>query len=931
MSLEGTFVGPFHLVRQIGAGAMGEVHEAVHLGDGRRAAVKLSRFTGRTALVAHAFTAELAALARLEHPNIVAVYDWGSLPDGAGGWLAMEWSELGSLRTHPVDDWDGLRSVLDDLLAGLAHAHAHGIVHRDLKPDNVLVFSQPGRFRLADFGLAHGAGTLDGDALTSPAAGTPLYMAPEQFAGRWRELGPWTDLYALGCMAFELCTGRPPFWGESVWEVARAHESAARPRLRPRFEVPEGFGDWVAALMRIAWAERPQRAVIARHALALLPAPTRRAASAPRDEPRVDAFETTRWDLSSTTLGSTWSAGELVEPTAIGAPTSSEPSPPPLECPGIPERWSASSATPALRTGLAMSLVPHRTPPLVGHELAREAALRVLREVADQAVPQVLCIHAARSSEAAAFSSWLASQVHAETACHVLHLPFRSGQRAQALASNLRRMFRAEGLHGERLFEQIARALPVWTGADPELARALAAALDGASATSTWEAEPLHGLLFTVLERASRSQPLVVLVDELERSHDHMLVLEQLIALRRNAVLLVVAETPDTTALRHPELEGLLERARAASVLLEPLSRDDAERLVESALHLEPKLRARLTSLAADDPSLALQLVRMGVRHAVLSPSPEGHVLAQELRLPSRFEELQALRFRLLRRESPSAAKLLALTAAADEPLRHDTLSRLAALTGLDASPSTLEALLKSELSSASRGSIDFDSEPTRAVLARLADDADVDRLLETVGASTPADKLRRGRLLLLRGRVREGASSILETLEDDEHAAWVASSALAEVEAVLGQLADDAPERARFEARRWAQAFDAERAPASQELEEALRAPMWRTCPAGELELATLLARTWLREAPVGSGRGRVREHRPARRARGRPEEPGEGARALGARRRPPRRRSRARGAARPASHRDLAARLASHRRRASRLARGAAPREPR
>src|SRR5262245_24170105 len=132
--------------------------------------------------------------------------------------LAMELANVGSLREHatPVD-YPSVRHLLLQLLDALAHAHARGVLHRDVKPGNVLIFEDDlGRraVKLADFGLAHALGRCPVDGELSATAGTPTYMAPEQHQGAWREFGPWTDLYALGCTAFRLVQGRPPFEGD---------------------------------------------------------------------------------------------------------------------------------------------------------------------------------------------------------------------------------------------------------------------------------------------------------------------------------------------------------------------------------------------------------------------------------------------------------------------------------------------------------------------------------------------------------------------------------------------------------------------------------------------------------------------------------------------------------------------------------------------
>ncbi|MEZ4462402.1 MAG: protein kinase [bacterium] len=115
--------------------------------------------------------------------------------------------------------------MLNDCLHALAHAHARDLIHRDIKPANVLIRQGTlgAQYVLTDFGIAHAAErqtrTFGSDQTASShedASGTPHYMSPEQFTGLWRDYGPWTDLYALGIVAWELMTGTPPFRGSNV-------------------------------------------------------------------------------------------------------------------------------------------------------------------------------------------------------------------------------------------------------------------------------------------------------------------------------------------------------------------------------------------------------------------------------------------------------------------------------------------------------------------------------------------------------------------------------------------------------------------------------------------------------------------------------------------------------------------------------------------
>lgn len=206
--------------QQLGRGAMGTVVRGHHRGSQLPVAIKvLTGDRARESRFRASFEAEVRALAGLGHPAILAVLDLGVIDtaqaSGTEGvliagspYLVMELASGGSLRdqTRGAElNWEQIRFTLRAVLQGLAHAHSRGIVHRDLKPGNILLSGplDPRQGpKIADFGLAHIADETEASSNTMAAAGTPAYMAPEQFKGHFRDFGPWTDLYALGCLAF---------------------------------------------------------------------------------------------------------------------------------------------------------------------------------------------------------------------------------------------------------------------------------------------------------------------------------------------------------------------------------------------------------------------------------------------------------------------------------------------------------------------------------------------------------------------------------------------------------------------------------------------------------------------------------------------------------------------------------------------------------
>jgi serine/threonine-protein kinase len=247
--------GRYRLQDAIGRGAMGEVWRAFDETLGRPVAVKLLLPQDSDPTAASRFRLEAQTAGRLAHPHVVGVRDFGEHEDRL--FLVMELVEgdsLASVLAHggPLPA-ERVARIAGEAAAGLAAAHRQGIVHRDIKPANLLLDAD-GTLKIGDFGIAR---FLDdpGAALTAAGQiiGTSLYLAPERALGQ--PAGPASDVYALGCVLYQLLTGRPPFHADSALAVLHQHlDTSPVPPRQLGADLPHTFENYLLGLL----AKRPE-------------------------------------------------------------------------------------------------------------------------------------------------------------------------------------------------------------------------------------------------------------------------------------------------------------------------------------------------------------------------------------------------------------------------------------------------------------------------------------------------------------------------------------------------------------------------------------------------------------------------------------------------------------------------------------------------
>ena len=219
--------------RELGSGGMATVYLAKDLKHHRRVAIKVLRPELSAGLGADRFVREIAIAAQLTHPHILPLFDSGE----AGGLLyyVMPYIEGESLRDRLRREGkigiDEAMRLTDQIASALSFAHERGVVHRDIKPENVLLMGD--QAIVADFGIARAVEAAGSERLTGTglAIGTPAYMSPEQWSGA-SEVDTRTDIYALGCVVYEMVGGRPPFTGSTPHELLAKHAVEPIPHLR---------------------------------------------------------------------------------------------------------------------------------------------------------------------------------------------------------------------------------------------------------------------------------------------------------------------------------------------------------------------------------------------------------------------------------------------------------------------------------------------------------------------------------------------------------------------------------------------------------------------------------------------------------------------------------------------------------------------------
>ena len=608
----------FRVTDTLGTGGMGTVYRARQTSLDRDVALKvLHSDMAFSAKARRRFGREARAVARVNHPHIATVYDFGTDDDGRTLWLAMELVEGGSLKDQleaPAEPIQ-LLSLTDQILSALSAAHARGIVHRDLKPSNVLIGAdEQGRdvIKLVDFGLAASQyGDLDlTDAPGGIGAeisegegglmGTPRYMAPELLLRG--EVDPRVDLYALGVMLFEKLTGHPPYQGEEAKEVIRGHLESAVPRLG---EVADRVPAELEEIVRTLLQKDPND----------------------RYESAADVREDTRTVLNELSYGPWVVLGPSMQP-GTPDPTASKP--------GNFQAWEdegGQTRPPASfrEVGADNELGAHQDAPLTGRDSERRALQSLVSQTLRNADGRVALITGEEGVGKSRLVEWIEIRVRE---AGLMQVARGNSSEAPSALSGVREaiadLLDLHELAGERLRHELESRLERAGLSDDEQVRLkrflqpqFGSDLSEPSVDDLEEGEQQREQLFAAIEHLFRKmasrRPVMLVLEDIARGDEALAsFLEHFaVGLKLSPYPLMLMATAresalaDTPALAQT-LQNILNLAPDSvhRIELDRLSEEASLELVQSLAPVDDELGRRIARRGSGNPMLLHQLVQ---------------------------------------------------------------------------------------------------------------------------------------------------------------------------------------------------------------------------------------------------------------------------------------------------------------------------------
>lgn len=530
--------------------------------EGRHCAIKiLTRTSERRGSAERSFNREVRAMARLSHVGVAQIYDYGRTPEGAP-FVAMEYVAGGSLHAYMRGEWSSgaLWNLIDGLLSALGHAHARDLIHRDLKPGNILLSPDtvgPGGVKLVDFGIA--LAVNEADSAGRRIEGTPAYIAPEAASGNVAATGPWTDLYSLGVILYEILSGAPPFRGR---HLLSHHQHSPLPPIIIREDVkaPNGLVPIIERLLEKS---------------------------------------TTRRFRSVAALKSTLAPLFTEPPQPFGAPPS-------LLGWADDESMTGDETLLGLTTPTGPTLIHLREPCLVGRVEAQATLARLASEVLDGRGPKVVLIEGEAGFGKRRLAGWLRERVEEAGTMRTLVARSEPQTTGRGLRQAILRFIGAPTATRDQGAAVLAEAF-----SDEGVRRNAFEALWGAAGEGSVTEQGLKQMAALIADLAEGA-PFLLLAEDAQWSPEgRILRLAHRLARCRNPHLLVlITLRPNSRTTVAAARRALLALENAHLIELGPISPMVLAPALEALAALPPGLSEAAAIQAAGNPLLALESIR---------------------------------------------------------------------------------------------------------------------------------------------------------------------------------------------------------------------------------------------------------------------------------------------------------------------------------
>lgn len=719
-------LGPFMAEELIAMGGMGDIWRGQHADQDVLVAIKVLRRNSSDVLnFSTVFRREVRAVAQLDHPGIIRLFDIGEVPESAASesdgaldagspYLVMEYLHRGSLESLELPlPWAQTKEILSAVLDALAHAHARGITHRDLKPGNILLADQLSEspVLLTDFGIAFSLSELQSEVAEGRAVGTPTHMAPEQFMAEWRDFGPWTDLYSLGCVAYQLASGRVPFEQTDVLKLGAAHMRDRPPALDCPAGYPDGFSRWVMQLLE----KEPEYRF-------------RRCADAAAELTELARKSDARTDASHSKLANRHIA--------------------------IPDwRPSARTTSPFRLVGAGLRLFGLRPVPIVNRDSERDLLWENFRQVSSTGRARCVVLEGSAGTGKSRLADWLFEFAHERGLAHCLKAEFdRSLARETALSQMLASALSCLRSSEDELRQRVERILQSTNLRSKTSRKAITeflapAALGDAYRPGMFYEFQAQSRRFSALLDALSSifvkRPLLILLDDVHWGVEGLQFARYVLDRSKegpNPVLMVLTVRDDLVVdmtEASEMLQTLCENDAADCVHVGPLATTDSRTLVNRMLYLEGDLAESVRSRSGGNPLYATQLVGDWVDRGVLEAGKSGFVLsgATQPSIPDDVHSVWVQRLervldesidRMVRFPPPNEQRLqtqiaLELASALGGRIDADEWAAVTSLAGVSDPMPILESLLASRLARSDDRGWTFSHNMLRESIERIA------------------------------------------------------------------------------------------------------------------------------------------------------------------------------------------------------------------